>query len=889
MKKIFMSLAAFCLTLPLYAQFVVNGNESAFTKWNTFKTNAYQFIYPAGCDSLAYSYAHEWEKYRLAVGYKGGDNLPVVLHPYSATSNGFVVWTPRRMEMFTAPSMYSPEPVPWHTLLAIHENRHVSQMQFLRLPPFRWTERWFGELLAGPLCTLYSTSMFMEGDAVAAETAITSSGRGRSADFLEYFRVCFENDDLRDFDRWRFGSQKYYTPDYYKIGYLTVAGMGLGPHDEFFDNTLRPRFHGFAREMQQDWQEDTRSRAPFQPYSELTKDESFYVSYSGLVPFEGKIYAVKAGLADNARIVSLDPATGKVRKSRLTSADSRLIAGDGKLYWTEEIPDLRWEVQSTSELRSLKGSSIRTEIGGRRLYNPAYEAGQLALVENMTDGSCYVRVYETAGMMEVASYRAPSGLQVLEPVWVNGHLFASAMNDEGQLICDVEDGFEVRLASSPVAINHLSSEDGKVVFTSDRTGVNEMYSLDVQSGVVCQLTNLPQGGRDFVFSGDSLYFTVLSPLGRNICVTHRSALPVREVDFSKRHSYKMADSLSRNVQREWINEKFIRIDAPRKYTRNDNRARVHSYIPFLYLDTDELLTISSEQLYMDAGLGATFFFQNNLSTFSGSAGLKYNFFDEYDPTIGFGANMTYRGLYPVFELRTTLTPRRIYGNLRSYIPLNFSRNGWSTGVIPMASFEFLDGVQDYAVSKTWVLRSVTSLGVRAYTILPKRNSNIFPRLGIGAYCGADYHLIFDDKHRPQPRLSLYGYLPGVAKTHGIAWNASTKGNYIFTKDTYTIDVRNSNLSVRYGLPFAFAGSSAFSPLFYFKNLELIPFYEFERDDYLLQETGYKTVEMRHSFGSYVNIVLGNLFCLPYDFRLGVKCGYNTSTGMFCNLALNYDL
>lgn len=122
---------------------------------------------------------------------------------------------------------------------------------------------------------------------------------------------------------------KYYTPDYYKIGYLTVAGMGLGPHGEFFDNTLRPRFHGFAREMQQDWQEDTRSRAPFQPYSELTKDESFYVSYSGLVPFEGKIYAVKAGLADNARIVSLDPATGKVRKSRLTSADSSLLPAMG--------------------------------------------------------------------------------------------------------------------------------------------------------------------------------------------------------------------------------------------------------------------------------------------------------------------------------------------------------------------------------------------------------------------------------------------------------------------------------------------------------------------------------------------------------------------------------
>lgn len=872
------------MKLPAYAQFSVNGNERTSIKWNTFNTNSYQFIYPRGCDSLAFSYARQWEKYRYAVGYDGGDNLPVVLHPYSATSNGFVVWTPSRMEMFAAPSMYSPEAVPWHTLLAIHENRHVAQMQFLQDRNFKWANAVFGELLAGPLSVFYSSSMFMEGDAVATETALTQSGRGRSADFLEYFRVCFENGDLRDFDRWRFGSQKYYTPDYYKIGYLSVVGMGAGPHTEFFDNTFRPRFSGFAKRMQRHWQDDTRSRAPFQQYTQLTKDEEYYVSYSGLVINNWKIYAIKAGIADNARIVSIVPESGEVENLIYATPESRLSCIGDKLYWTEEIPNLRWEMHSTSALRSYDGRKIRTELGGRRLYNPACEEDRLALVENESSGKCKVRVYKTISkkLSEIAVYDVPSGMQVLEPVWVDGHLYASAMDDSGQFVCDIERGCLAIMASSPVKINHLFSKDGMVLFTSDRTGVNELYSLDPKSGEVYQLTNLPQGGKDFVFDEDKLYFTVLSPRGRQICMSSATSLPRKKVDFKVRHSYVLADSLSRVVSDVHIGDYSNATWTVRPYSKLKNALRFHSFIPFLFLDSDELLTVSSEQQYMDAGLGATAFFQNNLSTLYGNVGLKF-YTDEDDlPSPALGFNVKYRGLYPVIEVKGMCMGAGLYGQVRSYIPFNLSRNGWSKGIIPIISYE---GVKDYS---THLTQSVVSAGIRAYTILPKCNSNVFPRWGIGV--NLQDGLVWETG-RYKPSVSVYGYLPGLKKTHGFAWNVSYIQEYMETTE-YLALVDRIGVIIRYGLPIPIDWSGL-SPLFYLRNLELIPFYEFTNDNVLGFGMTYRNYFdgylNQYSAGTYINAVLGNMFCLPYDFRLGVKIGYNTEDKMFCKLVLSYDM
>ena len=137
MKYLFSIVALLFYAVSASAQFYTTGDDPGSLKWSRIRTGHYDVIYPCGLDSLAGEYALNLEKYRLDVsrsaGYAPGEytrtRMPVILHAYNAQSNGVVVWAPKRMELFTTPQAYSPEPMPWIQNLAIHESRHVAQMQ----------------------------------------------------------------------------------------------------------------------------------------------------------------------------------------------------------------------------------------------------------------------------------------------------------------------------------------------------------------------------------------------------------------------------------------------------------------------------------------------------------------------------------------------------------------------------------------------------------------------------------------------------------------------------------------------------------------------------------------------------------------------------------------
>ena len=171
------------------AQFYVTGDDPGRLKWNYIDTDSYRIIYPSESDSLAHVYARKLEKFKVPVsrssGYITGEGdgklMPVVLHTYNG-SNGSVAWAPKRMDFFTLPNAYDVEPLPWSTMLSVHESRHVTQMQFGMTnvqKPFNYV---FGEMWNILVSILYPNMYFIEGDAVIAETALTKSGRGRTAD-----------------------------------------------------------------------------------------------------------------------------------------------------------------------------------------------------------------------------------------------------------------------------------------------------------------------------------------------------------------------------------------------------------------------------------------------------------------------------------------------------------------------------------------------------------------------------------------------------------------------------------------------------------------------------------------------------------------------------------
>ncbi|MBQ2230008.1 MAG: hypothetical protein II424_06290, partial [Bacteroidales bacterium] len=233
MRRLLSLVAAIFMALPAAAQFYSLGSEPAGVKWYHLRTADFDVIYPKGLDSLARVYASTLERYKMPVGATAGyypnqlysKRLPVILHPWTANSNGMVAWTPRRMELLTTPTSVAPMPQPWEEHLVSHESRHVAQMQFVNEKPYRVASWFLGELTAGAVSAIYCGPSFFEGDAVAAETELSTTGRGRSASFLEYYRAAFREGDTRDFWRWRYGSLKYYTPDYYKVGYITMAGL----------------------------------------------------------------------------------------------------------------------------------------------------------------------------------------------------------------------------------------------------------------------------------------------------------------------------------------------------------------------------------------------------------------------------------------------------------------------------------------------------------------------------------------------------------------------------------------------------------------------------------------------------------------------------------------
>ena len=234
MKFIHKIIILFLLMIPSLAsaQFYVTGDDPGKLRWKFIDTDNFRVIYPDGNDSLARKYAYELEKFKVPVsrttGYMAGQGdgklMPAVMHTYN-DANGSVAWAPRRMDLFTIPSAYDPEPMPWSTMLAVHEGRHVTQMQFGMTGNQRLFTYIFGEMWNILVSIYYPLMHVIEGDAVMAETALTESGRGRTADFLNYYRVAFDQGDFRTWNRWLFDSQRHYTPDHYALGYMTFAGI----------------------------------------------------------------------------------------------------------------------------------------------------------------------------------------------------------------------------------------------------------------------------------------------------------------------------------------------------------------------------------------------------------------------------------------------------------------------------------------------------------------------------------------------------------------------------------------------------------------------------------------------------------------------------------------
>ncbi|MCR5560804.1 MAG: hypothetical protein K6F58_03200 [Bacteroidales bacterium] len=951
--KILLLSLALSATVPAAAQFTASGTEAAKVKWEHFYSPNYHLIFPEGLDSLARVYAASLERWRIPNSVTSGflanqyykTPMPAVLHSFTGYSNGSVSWAPRNLSLYTNPECYNPDPQDWVEQLAVHEGRHISQMQFGACPrkaSFELFNYLTGELFPGAMAAVYSGPTFLEGDAVAAETALTDAGRGRTADFLQYYRVCFADSLWRDYWKWSLGSQRWYTPDYYRAGYMLHAGMRntFGRPDftkYYYQRVLRKtlfpignlqksvkevsglKFRKAFRRIEEDFAADWAANdslrlelaGGFQEGQALTEQTKYFRTYNGLTMLGDSLYAVRKGLDLVPQLVRIDTDGTVTPLCYMAGTTSRLAADErtGLIYWTELVSDLRWEKKSSSRLYGFDPKSGKKQLLSDidyRWYNPAVSPSDtlVAVVSTVLDGQGELVVVNGRNGAIRQILQAPEALQLVEPAWIGDKLYASAIGPDGFGIY-AADGWKELLPQRIVKINRLFGHDGRLWFTSDRDGTAELHSLGTD-GTLRQETNLRFGGGDWCFAGDSLFFTALSVNEkgiRSLPAAQLLGLPVSPDPLPRpipdNLSYQ-EDTLAAALALSWK-------DAPaeepefsetRPYSKAGHLFKVHSWAP-VYVSEDAVSALSFEDVATESSLGATVFFQNDLESSYGQAGLCI-LGPDY-PSLNL--KWTYAGWLPVIELDATvggrqslmqaytittsgdsvsLAPRtdtlsrpRLSGSARVYIPFNLSSGGWTRGIVPSftiaASNDVTPAGLDFSsgIAMKYFTPLVLKGAVRGYTMLPTPPSGIFPKLGAGMEVGMLSRPLHREWTSSTAYVSAYGYLPGLARTHGLAVSG---GWYKDVGEGMVNDLLVS-MAAEYALPFAPVDWSFLSPVTYVRNFELrlCGTYEYTQS---VMKYGGTTDNVEIYVGGALLARLGNIAWAPYPARIGVKYLYN---------------
>ena len=676
------------------AQFFQAGSDPS-VRWSQMGTEHYRIVYPRGMDSLARAYVIDLERWQPTVGRSAGmapgsrqwGRTPVILHPWNPYSNGSVAWAPKRMDLYTHPEAYGSIPQPWMTQLTVHESRHVSQMQLSYRKPFKWVNYLVGEMWTGAVSALYTPPVFLEGDAVVAETALTISGRGRTADFLNNYHVAFDNGDWRDWYKWVYGSFKKAGPDYYTVGYMTVGGMRYfygqpAFSADYFDyvarhplpvaklqryikrvsgQSFKKTYQGIMEGFHDIWTEEADARKPFMEMEQVSRKHAFATDYSnGSWVDESEYFAIKEGKDQAPRLIRILLDGTEVDMGPFSSHTSSLNPGKHRLFWSETVPGTRWTLDGKSIIRSLERSGRRRDLTTEgRLYNPQPGPDGIAVVEYPVEGgSNLVVIDEDDGHLRLR-VPAPEGVQLADPAWVDSTLYILGLEDRGFGIWRLDHperggtAWTCVLEPTPQTMENLEGENHVLDFVSDRNGVKELYRYDPASGRAWQLTNSRYGGTDYFWHGDTLWFNSMTPEGT--AIFKAKAPEPKEVDIREVHQYRVAETLTEQenallaeIPCQAGND--VAVSAPRPYHKALHLVKFHSWAP-VYFDYDAIESMSADLSYDTASPGLIGLFQNELGTAWGTVG--YSLHPDPDKPSEWRhsghVRFTYTGLYPVLE------------------------------------------------------------------------------------------------------------------------------------------------------------------------------------------------------------------------------------------------
>jgi hypothetical protein len=647
------------------------------TKWFTIKTPNFRLVFPDSYydegERMASLLEHIHEPTYRTMG-SHPKRISIIFQNQHSVPNGFVTLGPRRSELYTTP----PQNYnfvgnnQWMSLLAVHEYRHVAQYQHSRRGFNKVFSVLFGEYTQAAMANAAAPLWFWEGDAVAIETALTPSGRGRIPDFDRVFRANLLEGRRFNYHKQYLRSYKDFIPNHYVLGYHMVthvrrqhdaevwgritARSWAVPFAPFaFSWALQAKtgsgvvrtYNQMADELTNLWTEQLSGL-------ELTKFEVLnprkgkaFTEYHYPQPLpDGSVLALKNGIGEIDQFVKLEG--GKEKKIRLPGIlnnNGMLSVGGNKLVWNEYGFDPRWRKRTYSNIKVM-------DLDTRKIQKITSK-GRYSGAAISPDGRRIIAVFTSvSGVIQLALLHAETGdvlkhfpnsdnEQLSMPRWSTDgqRVVFLSVGEKGKSVCGLDPSREEWYKLYDFAdenVGHPTFHGDYLLYNSPYSGIDNIYAIHLPTGDRFQVTTSKYGAYNPAVSPDGKYLYYNDFHVKGMEAVRAPFAPERWTSLSEA-DVKKVDYFQPLVEQEGHHDLLEEIP-PLTYDVKSYRAglrvlRPHSWGPFTSFD------------FAQAELGL--FSQDVLSTFYSYYGYTYN---AEEGTGLLSTRMSYQGLYPVLDL-----------------------------------------------------------------------------------------------------------------------------------------------------------------------------------------------------------------------------------------------
>ncbi len=663
-RHIVIAIVALIAASSASAQYYSWGADPTYMQWQILKGDKIDVIYPDTARTLGYKMMHYARAAQpdINFGFRYGPmKIPFVIHPENFSSNGLVMWLPKRVEILSSPAVngYS---MPWLKQLAAHEYRHAVQYNNLN----KGFVRFFSFLLGQQSSTiglLFMPLWGLEGDATLSETQMSSYGRALQPSFTMHYRAMGNFAMERGSNKWFCGSYREYIPDHYQLGYQ-ITSYANTKYDEniwdkivhyavrhpyviattyfgmrkFYNTSTTKLFRETFADLNNYW-----NSLPYQPNTStpLSKDvQKGYTKhrYPQYLDKEMVLSLCETLDRPNAFVLT-NSKSGERHHLAYTGAVSTRPSEitNGRVWWTEYRRSLLFAERIDSKLCYMDVERGRTRTINRMdkvLYPTPIDQHELAWVEYFPNGEYnIVRGNPTPRYEEYLRVEIPSDIEIHGLAYDNytHALYFVATDDSGMWLGRVGKNREIEhiTQGAYITLSDLRAKDGVLYFGSIQSGKDEVHCYDLRTSTEYRISASTYGSfAPMPSKQDTILMTTYDRYGYHIAEQKmvRDTLP--KVAYSK-----LPINLVNPPRKMWktINldtVRFVGVDSMRmeqasnrntkkplkdkRYSGPAHLFNIHSWAPVSY----DPFTLAEEGA-LDFNLGATIMSQNILSTADG--------------------------------------------------------------------------------------------------------------------------------------------------------------------------------------------------------------------------------------------------------------------------------